>query len=176
MTVQPPSKKQRSPKRRNRAPRYPGRLRRSCKRRSHRAKKEKNVKHTMLSKKMQEVLRYRKQGMTLVQIADIYGTSRSDICTTEKRARQRIEQARATLNALRFLDVTPICTFREGADLMGVITAFYAEMTKRGVPLPEDPMELINRLRAENPERIHGRLIKNNIDIYLLNDGEIYSR
>jgi len=57
-----------------------------------------------------------------------------------------------------------------------VITAFYAEMTKRGVPLPEDPMELINRLRAENPERIHGRLIKNNIDIYLLNDGEIYSR
>ncbi|MDD5144454.1 Tfx family DNA-binding protein [Methanoregula sp.] len=151
-------------------------LRRSHKKRARRAKKDRDVKHTILSKKMMEVLRYRKQGMTLGQIAEIYGTSRADICVTEKRARQKIMKAMITLNALRFLDVTPICTFRQGSDLMDVTAAFYAEMAKRGIPLPEDPMELINRLRSENTERIHGRLIKKDIDIYLLNDGEIYSR
>jgi len=42
------------------------------------------------------------------------------------------------------------------------------------MPVPDDPMALITRIRERNPDRIQGRLVKENIPVYLRNDGELW--
>ena len=133
------------------------------------------AKDSLLTERQKIVLRYRNKGLTLQQIADILGTSKPDICTIEKRALENIRRAQATLDTLWTLNTTPICTIKAGSDLFEVISLFYAEAAKRAIRLPEDPIELINRLRSENPERIHGRYVKEDIALYLREDGEISS-
>ena len=48
------------------------------------------------------------------------------------------------------------------------------EAGKAGIAIPDDPMVLINRIRVENPDKIHGRLIKKDIQVYLRDDGELF--
>ena len=133
------------------------------------------LKNSLLTERQKEVLRYRKKGLTLQQIADILGTSKPDIFILEKRALENIRRARASLDSLWTLSTTPICTMKAGSDLFDAIFLFYAEAAKRAIKLPEDPIELINRLRSENPERIHGRYVKVDIALYLREDGEVCS-
>jgi len=114
--------------------------------------------------------------LTLQQIADIIGTSKPNVCVIEKGAHENIRRAKATLDSLWTLNTTPICTLKAGTDLFDVIPLFYDGAAKRTIKLPEDPIELINRLREENPYSIRGRLIRRDINVYLKDDGDVKFR
>lgn len=129
----------------------------------------------LLTKRQQEVLRYRTQGLTLQQIADIAGTSKANICLIEKAARENIQRAMDTLESVRMLDAHPLCTLKAGSDLFEVLPHIYAEAARIGITIPDEQIELINRLRSNNPKRIHGRYIKEDILIRLDDDGTIHS-
>jgi len=133
------------------------------------------VKDTLLSDKQKQILRYRNAGMTFQQIADIYGTTKADICQSEKRAKRKIQCARATMESLRTLGIAPVCIFRTGSDLLDGVSQLRTEMTTMAVPVPEDPLDLINQIRSENLAQIHGRYIVEDIAVYLFNDGTICS-
>ena len=118
-----------------------------------------------------QVLRYRKSGLTQQQIADIFHTSKANICTIEKAARENVLRAKKTLDLFHTLDARLICTIRAGSDLFDTVPRIIDEAKNAGMNLKIDPMDIINRVREEFPGRIHGRLIKQDIEVYLETSG-----
>ena len=78
------------------------------------------MKDGLLTDRQKEVLRFRKQGMTQQQIADIIHTSKANVCTIEKSATENIRRAKETLEFLYTLDATHLCTIAAGMDLLDV--------------------------------------------------------
>ena len=57
-------------------------------------RKSGTMKDGLLTDRQMEVLRYRKQGLTQQQIADIISTSKANVCTIEKSAMENIKRAK----------------------------------------------------------------------------------
>ncbi len=66
-----------------------------------------SMKDGLLTDRQKEVLRYRKQGMTQQEIADIISTSKANVCTIEKSAMENIRRAKETLDFLYTLGCNP---------------------------------------------------------------------
>jgi len=132
------------------------------------------MKQGLLTDRQKEVLRYRKKGLTQQQIAEIIHTSKANVCTIEKAALENIARARETLEFLYTLDATHLCTLQKGLDLLKVPEIIYAEAEKVGVKVKYDTISLINRIRDVNPERFRGRQVREDVEIYINNDGDLY--
>lgn len=132
------------------------------------------MKQGLLTERQKEVLRYRKSGMTQQQIADIIKTSKANVCTIEKAALENIQKARETLEYLYTLDATHLCTLTAGTDLLDAAKLIYDQAERIGIKVRYDTITLINRLRESNPERFRARFVKENVEVYLTNDGELY--
>jgi len=107
------------------------------------------------------------------QIARLLNTSRSNVCRLETNANRNIQRARNTLDFFNSLDAQFLCTVKEGSDLVNVVTCALRKAGKTGIPVTSDPVDLVNRLRADNPEGIRGRLIRREMKAYLRKDGEV---
>ncbi len=132
------------------------------------------MKDGLLTDRQKEVLRYRKQGLTQQQIADIISTSKANVCTIEKSAMENIRRARETIEFLYTLDATHLCTIKAGTDLIEVASSIYEEAEKMGIKVKYDTITLINKLRESSPERFRARYIRENIDVYINKEGELY--
>lgn len=132
------------------------------------------MRNDLLTNRQREVLRYRKKGLTLQQIADISHTSRANIYTIEKNAMEKIRQAKETLDFFHMLDARYLCTMKAGSDLFDSAPLVIEEAGKTGITVTIDLIDLVNRLRTEYPAGIHGRLIMEDIKVFLRNDGEFY--
>ncbi len=132
------------------------------------------MKDGLLTDRQKEVLRYRKQGLTQQQIADIISTSKANVCTIEKSAMENIKRARETIEFLYTLDATHLCTIKAGTDLIEVASGIYEEAEKMGIKVKYDTITLINKLRESSPDRFRARYIRENIDVYINKEGELY--
>jgi Tfx family DNA-binding protein len=132
------------------------------------------MKQGLLTERQKEVMRYRKQGLTQQQIADLIHTSKANVCTIEKAALENIRKARETLDFLYTLDATHLCTIRAGTDLFDVAKLIYAEAEKLGIKVSYDTISLINRLRESNPEWFKARFVREDVEVYINKDGELY--
>ncbi len=132
------------------------------------------MKDTLLTDRQKEVIRYRKQGMTQQQIADRLGTSKANICTIEKSANENIRRAKETLEFLYTLDATELCVLPEGTDLMEAPKIIYVSAAPLNIKIRYDTLALINRISSYMPEKIKGRHVKEDIIVYLNNDGDLY--
>ena len=132
------------------------------------------MKQGLLTDRQKEVLRYRKQGLTQQQIAEIIHTSKANVCTIEKAALENIARARETLEFLYTLDAIHLYTLKSGLDLLKAPELIYAEAEKQGLKVKYDTITLINRLRDSNPERFSGRQVREDVEVYINNDGDLY--
>jgi Tfx family DNA-binding protein len=132
------------------------------------------MKQGLITDRQKEVLRYRKQGMTQQQIADLIHTSKANICTIEKAAVENIRKAKETLEFLYTLDATHIYTIRTGTDVLDAVKEIFDEAEKIHIKVRYDTISLVNRMRESVPERIKGRFVRENIDVYINEDGELY--
>ncbi len=132
------------------------------------------MKNGLLTERQKEVLRHRRQGLTQQQIADIIGTSKANVCTIEKSAIENVRRARETLQFMYTLDARFLCVIPPGADLLAVPETIFHEASDRGVKVRYDTIGLINRLRESIPEHVQARFVKDDIRVYLNDDGEIY--
>ena len=132
------------------------------------------MKDGLLTDRQKEVLRYRKQGLTQQQIADIIETSKANVCTIEKSAMENIRRARETLEFLYTLDATHLCTIQSGTDLLDVAPFIYQEAEKLGIKVKYDTISLINKLREAVPERFRARHTRENVDVYINEEGDLY--
>jgi Tfx family DNA-binding protein len=132
------------------------------------------MKNGLLTERQKEVLRYRRQGLTQQQIADIIGTSKANVCTIEKSALENVRRAHEALQFMYTLDATFLCAVPSGADLLAVPETIFHEASGRGVKVRYDTIGLINRLRESIPQHVQARFVKDEIQVYLNDDGEIY--
>jgi Tfx family DNA-binding protein len=132
------------------------------------------MKQGLLTERQKEVLRYRKKGLTQQQIADLISTSKANVCTIEKAALENIRKARETLEFLYTLDATHLCTVKSGTDLFDAAKMIYAEAENNGIKVRYDTISLINRLKESNPERFRARFIREDVEVYINDDGELY--
>ena len=132
------------------------------------------MKDGLLTDRQKEVLRYRKQGLTQQQIADIIQTSKANVCTIEKSAVENIRRARETLDFLYTLDATHLCTINAGMDLLDVAPFIYREAEKIGIKGKNDTISLINKVRESTPERFRARHVREAIEVYINDEGDLY--
>lgn len=132
------------------------------------------MKDGLLTERQKEVLRYRKQGLTQQQIANLINTSKANVCTIEKSAMENIRRAKETLEFLYTLDATHLCTIPGGTDLLEFVPLIYREAEKLGIKVRYDTISLINKIREAVPERFKARFVKENINVYITEEGELY--
>jgi Tfx family DNA-binding protein len=132
------------------------------------------MKQGLITDRQKEVLRYRKQGLTQQQIADLIHTSKANICTIEKAALENIRKAKETLEFLYTLDATHIYTINTGTDVLDAVKEIFGEAEKVHIKVRYDTISLVNRMRESVPERIRGRFVRENIDVYINDEGELY--
>lgn len=132
------------------------------------------MKEGLLTDRQKEVLRYRRAGLTQQQIADIILTSKANICTIEKSAMVNVKRARETLDFFYSLDARHLCTIDKGSDLLEAAKEIFAEAEKAGIKVRYDSIHLMNRIREEVPENNKSRFIREKIEVYLKDDGDLY--
>jgi Tfx family DNA-binding protein len=132
------------------------------------------MKDGLLTDRQMEVLRYRKQGLTQQQIADIISTSKANVCTIEKSAMENIRRARETLEFLYTLDATHLCTIASGTDLFDVPAIIFREAEKNNIKVKYDTISLINRLRESRAHSCKARNVCEDVVVYITDQGEIY--
>jgi Tfx family DNA-binding protein len=132
------------------------------------------MKDSLLTERQKEVLRYRKKGLTQQQIADIIGTSKANVCTIEKAALENIRRSKETLEFLYTLDATHLTTVKGGTDLLDAAKSIYTEAENLGIKVKSDTISLINQMRDSNPERFKARYIREDIEVYINDDGDLY--
>ena len=133
-----------------------------------------SMKDGLLTERQMEVLRYRKQGLTQQQIADIISTSKANVCTIEKSAMENIRRAKETLDFLYTLDATHLCTIPSGTDLFDVPSIIFGEAEKINIKVMYDTISLINRLRETRPQCCKARCVCEDIIVYITDQGELY--
>jgi Tfx family DNA-binding protein len=133
------------------------------------------MKDGLLTERQREVLRYRKQGLTQQQIADIIETSKANVCTIEKSAMENIRRAKETLEFLYTLDSTHLCTIPTGTDLFDIPPIIFAEAEKINIKVNYDTISLINHLRGSRPKSYKARCLSEPVEVYITNSGEIYT-
>ena len=127
-----------------------------------------------MTDRQKEVLRYRKAGMTQQQIAEIIHTSKANVCTIEKSAMENITRARETLEFFHSLDSKHLCTVEKGQDLLESVQFIFDEAEKVGIKVKYDTVQLMNRIRDEVPEKNRPRFVRNPIEVYIKDDGDLY--
>jgi len=132
------------------------------------------MKDGLLTDRQMEVLRYRKQGLTQQQIADIISTSKANVCTIEKSAMENIRRAKETLEFLYTLDATQLCIVPIGTDLFEVPSIIFKEAEKINIKVKYDTISLINRLRESRSQSCKARQVCEDIVVYITDQGEIY--
>ncbi|MDH7593933.1 MAG: Tfx family DNA-binding protein [Methanomicrobiales archaeon] len=132
------------------------------------------MKESLLTERQKQVLRLRRQGLTQQQIADLFSTSKANICAIEKAAMENIRRARETIAFLHTLDAIQLCTITAGTDLLGVPETIYREAEKLSIKVRYDTIELLNRIRSSVPECCHGRYLKDDLTIFINESGDIF--
>ncbi len=132
------------------------------------------MKQGLLTDRQKEVLRYRKNGLTQQQIADIIQTSKANVCTIEKAAFENVQKAKETLEFLYTLDATHLCTINTGEDLLDAAKKIYGEAEAINIKVKYDTITLVNRLRESNPERFKARFVREDVEVYINSEGDLY--
>ncbi len=87
---------------------------------------------------------------------------------------ENIRRAKDTLDFLYTLDATHLCTIQAGTDLFEVSPFVYKEAEKMGIKVKYDTISLINKIRESTPERFKARHVRENIEVYINEEGELY--
>jgi len=132
------------------------------------------MKNNLLTERQKEILRYRKEGLTQQQIAEIIHTSKANVCTIEKAALENIRRAKETLEFIHTLNSTHLCTLNAGTDLLDAAEIIYTSAESLGIKVRYDTIALLNHIRESNPTRFRARHIREDVKVYINNDGDLY--
>ncbi|QSZ67148.1 Tfx family DNA-binding protein [Methanofollis aquaemaris] len=132
------------------------------------------MKQGLLTDRQKEVLRYRKMGLTQQQVADIIQTSKANVCTIEKAAYENISRAKETLEFLYTLDSDHLCTVKAGTDLIEATSDIFQEAEKHGTKVKYNTIELINRLHDSNPGKFRARYVREDVEVYINQEGDLF--
>ncbi len=107
----------------------------------------KRYNNTFFTEEQVKVLRLRAEGHTLEQIAKILGTSKSNVHSILKNAKETLERARKTIDLYRELYSTISFKFGRGETLANIITHIYDTADVYGIKIKMRSLELLYYFR-----------------------------
>jgi Tfx family DNA-binding protein len=128
---------------------------------------------SLLTERQLQVLQLRKAGRSQQEIADVLGTTRSNISILEKRAHQNIHRAEQTLRQWMMIKAPISLKVKEGTDVFDLPKMIFDAADQRSIELPVTSLDIIVQLRRKSPQLFRKRAILKDIDVYVTEDGEL---
>ncbi len=132
-----------------------------------------DIRDTFLTERQYEVYIRRKRGETLTRIARSLGTSRSNICAIEKKAKMNIKKAFNTVKLIQSLEYPHRITIESGTDLYDIPGIIYRHADRAGIKIPLSGPSLLRLIEDRCMDRLKNRQVLAEIVIGINDSGEI---
>jgi len=119
------------------------------------------------------VLKLRMQGLSQADVAEMLGTTRSNISILEKRAHQNIARAERTLQQWMMIRAPISLKAKAGLDVFDLPAKIFEAADKRSIRLPVTSMDIIVQLSRKAPRIFKKRVLERDAEIFVTEDGEI---
>lgn len=131
------------------------------------------LKDTFLTDAQRRVLELRAQGYSQAQIARMLRTTRANISILEKRAREKIERARRTVEFAKKLESRAVVEVRSGEDLLGIPKRVLRAADSAGIKLGKSYVDLLAEIKEKAGRKVDGRRVREKFEIAISATGEL---
>ncbi len=128
---------------------------------------------SLLTDRQLRVLQLRNEGRSQQDVADILGTTRSNISILEKRARQNISRAEQTLKQWMMIRAPISLKIKKGTDVFEIPRIVFEAADQKSIELPVTSLDIIVQLRRKSPKLFRKRAVLKDVDVYVTEDGEL---
>lgn len=128
---------------------------------------------SFLTDRQKQILELRLKGYTQDKIAVILKTTRANVSIIEKRARQNINRAKATLRDWEKLQSPISIKIQEGTDIMTIPRIIFKEADQNGIKVYENTLDIISKIHETIPEAGLHRRVNRTINIFISRNGEV---
>jgi HTH-type transcriptional regulator, fmd operon transcriptional regulator len=128
---------------------------------------------SLLTERQLEGLKLRQLGLSQAEVAERFGTTRSNISILEKRAHDNIERAKRTLQQWMMIRAPISLKVREGTDVFDIPKMIFEAADKRSLQLPTTSLDIIVQLRRKAPQLFRRRAVMKDMEIFITEEGEI---
>jgi len=132
-----------------------------------------DIEESFLTEKQVEVLRLRAEGQTQAEIARELQTSRSNIHSIEKRAKENVEKAKNTLKISKKIESPVSVKIKINEDIMNSSKKLLSKADEKGIHVSSDMPEIISKIRKEAKGKLEGRRAVEKIELYLSPKGKV---
>lgn len=130
-------------------------------------------KETFLTETQEKVLKLRSEGLTQADIAEKLETSRSNICSLEKRAKQNIKKAENTVNLAKKIQSPVKLTIKSNEDILDSVKRLFSKANEADIHVASDTPSLISKIQKEAGQKLEGRRSVEEIKLFITPDGEV---
>ncbi|MDI6654898.1 MAG: Tfx family DNA-binding protein [Candidatus Hydrothermarchaeota archaeon] len=127
---------------------------------------------SFLTSKQLEVLKLRTQGYTQEEIAKKLGSTRENITITERRAKDNVERARATIEAFEMLEPVEMHV-ESGMDVFEIPRMIFKEADRHGIKILYNTTSLVGIIRRKLGEKIIGNKVYEAFTVLILRSGKV---
>lgn len=128
---------------------------------------------SLLTDRQLQVLKLRLQGRSQQEIADLLGTTRSNVSILEKRAHQNIGRAERTLQQWMMIRAPVSVHVPAGTDVFDLPQMVFSVADQKSMQLPVTAMDILVLLRRKAPHLFRKRAILKDVDVYVTEEGEL---
>ncbi|MHC1592455.1 MAG: Tfx family DNA-binding protein [Methermicoccaceae archaeon] len=128
---------------------------------------------TFITPRQLEVLKLRATGLTQEEVADRIGTTKQNVSTLERKAKQNIERARRTVMLAKLLAAPVWLEARVGDDIEKLSFDVYQSCDEKKIHIVHDRLELLSLIRGKAGEKVRHRLVVSPFELGITKDGEL---
>lgn len=128
---------------------------------------------SFITEKQAEILKLRSKGLTQSEIAEKLGTSRSNICSLEKRAEKNIERAEKTIELAQKIKAPVHIKIEINEDILDSVKKFFSKADEAEIHVHYDTPELISKIQNEAGKKLEGRRTIKTIELSLTPEGNV---
>lgn len=128
--------------------------------------------NSLLTERQLEILKLRRKGLSLSEIAERIGTTRQNVSIIEKRSMQRIEAAAATLSQLEDQKIVVVVNISKGTHILDAMKSIIQAADVSGVKLKGNVVDLLSWLRTSMEGRISSGKLTRDCRIIILDTGK----
>ncbi len=133
-----------------------------------------NIKETHLTKKQLEVLKLRRDGRSLSEIAKIFGTSKSNISRISKIAEQNVEKSKNTLKLIGAVEWPVRLDVRVGANVYELSERVFRKADDKKIRIGHNYSELVDLItKSLGKKWIKRRKTLKNFTIMVSREGKV---
>ncbi len=131
---------------------------------------------SLLTSRQAEVLKLRRRGLSQQEVAEVLGTTRSNVSILEKRAIANVNRARATLREWTMIQAPVSVAVPAGTDLFEVPALVFDQADRSGIKLDAGSVDIVVQIRSKAPTALKKRVILRDLQVAVTDDGIVLVR